>query len=140
MFRDSICSLGDYAVRNNSILLVEALDHGQCNVLNTLEEAQKLISTASSPGISGMFDFHNCADEKESWDVLIKKYSGMIRHVHINEWDGGPPGSGNSDYVPAFAALKEIGFDGWVSMEIFSTPPNAAQLVTDAFNFMKDMA
>jgi len=130
--RDSLLSLGGYAVECNSTLLIEALDHDQCDVINTLEEARDLVSAVSSPGIASMFDFHNCGDEKESWDTLIRKYSGMISHVHINEWGGGPPGSGESDYVPAFRALKEIAFDGWISMEIFSTPIDAAVVVSDA--------
>ena len=135
--RDKLCSLGEYAVKCNSTLLIEALDHNQCDVINTLEEAHALVKTVSSPGISSMFDFHNCGDEKESWDVLIRKYTGVIKHVHINEWDGGPPGSGDSDYKPAFRALKETGFDGWVSMEIFTQPADAAALVSNALTFMK---
>ena len=137
MLRDGILSLGDYALSCNSTLLIEALDHSQCNVINTLEEAQGLVNAASSPGISSMFDFHNCRDEKESWDALIRKYAGIVKHVHINEWDGGPPGSGDSDYVPAFKALKEIAFDKWVSMEIFSTPADAETVVTNALVYMR---
>ena len=137
--QDGISSLAAYAVDCNSTLLIEALDQGQCNVVNTLEEAQGLVNSITSPGVSSMFDFHNCGDEKESWDALIRKYSGVIKHVHINEWDGGPPGSGSSDYAPAFKALKEIAFDKWVSMEIFSTPADAETLVTDALVFMKTM-
>ena len=136
IFRDGISSLGDFAVSCNSILLPEHLDHGQCNVLNTLEEAQDIVNYASSPGISGMFDFHNSGDETESWEALIRKYKEIIKHVHINEWDGGPPGTGKSDYAPSFRTLREIGFDGWVSMEIFSEPENPALLITDALEFM----
>ena len=137
MLRDSFSSLGDHAVKCNSVLLIEALDHKHCNVINTLEQAKELVEAVSSPGISSMFDFHNCGDEKESWDTLIRKYSKIIKHVHINEWDGGPPGSGTSDYGPAFRALKEIAFEDWISMEIFSVPADAATLVTSAMAFIK---
>jgi sugar phosphate isomerase/epimerase len=130
-------SLGDYAVKCNSSLLIEALDHSQCDVINTLAEAGELAEAAASPGIGSMFDFHNCGDEKESWDALIRRYAPVLRHVHINEWDGGPPGSGNSDYIPAFRALKEIAFEGWVSMEIFTQPADAAAVVKGAIEFMK---
>jgi len=137
LLRDCLCSLGDYAVKCNSKVLIEALDSTQCDVINTLAEAAELVNAAASPGLSSMFDYHNCGDEKESWDVLIRTYAPVIKHVHINEWDGGPPGSGSSDYLPAFRALKETGFDGWISMEIFSQPVDAAALVTNALAFMK---
>jgi sugar phosphate isomerase/epimerase len=138
LLRDELCSLADYAVRCNSTLLVEALDHTQCDTINTLAEAQELIDAASSPGISGMFDFHNCGDEKESWDALIRNYSGMIKHVHINEQDGGPPGSGASDYAPAFGALREIAYNGWISMEIFTQPADVETAVKNAFTFISE--
>ena len=58
------------------------------------------------------------------WEKTMKyalcKYAAIIKHIHINEWDGGPPGSGSSDYVTAFKAINEIGFDGWISLEFFS--------------------
>ena len=136
MLRDSLSSLGDYAVNCNSTLLLEALDHKQCDVINTLSEVSDMVNEISSPGISSMFDFHNCADEKESWEELIKKYTTIIKHVHINEWDGGPPGSGSSDYTPAFKALRETNFEGWISMEIFSEPPDPAAIISDALTFM----
>ena len=135
--RDSLSELGDYALGCNSTLLIEALDKSQCNVINTLEEAKELVNAVSSEGLSSMFDFHNCADEKMSWEKLIRRYEGIIKHIHINEWDGGYPGSGSSDYVPAFKAIMETGFEGWISMEIFSQPSDAAALVSDAFVFMK---
>ena len=140
LLKDCLCSLGEHAAVCNSKLLIEALDHNQCDVINTLAEAAALVTAAASPGIASMFDFHNCGDEKESWELLIRKYAAIIKHVHINEWDGGPPGSGSSDYNPAFRALKETGFNGWISMEIFSQPADAAGLVTNALSFMKKEA
>ena len=137
MLRDCLLSLGDYAVSCNSTLLLEALDHSQCDVINTLAQAGELVNIIASPGISSMFDFHNCADETESWEELIRRYAPIIKHVHINEWDGGPPGCGSSDYIPAFKMLKEIDFNGWISMEIFSEPVNPAAVVADALAFMK---
>jgi sugar phosphate isomerase/epimerase len=137
LFQECLSSLAHHAAECNSTILVEALDHSQCDVINTLAEAEKLISAIASPGVSGMFDFHNCADETAPWDTLIRKYSRVIKHIHINEWDGGPPGSGDSDYAPSFRAIREIGFDGWMSMEIFSQPDDAESLVRNALSFMK---
>jgi len=148
IFTDNVLSLANHAVKCNSTLLIESLAHEQCDVVNTLAQAKEIADSApspsglvegTSPGISGMFDFHNCGDETESWDVLIRKYAGFIKHVHINEVDGGPPGSGTSDYIPAFKALKEIAFDKWISMEIFTTPPDPFKVISDALVFTKKM-
>jgi sugar phosphate isomerase/epimerase len=137
VLRENLAALGEHALACNSRILLEALDGGQCDVVNTLAESKELIDAAGSPGISGMFDFHNVGDESESWEALIKKYRAMIRHVHINEMDGGPPGSGSSDYGPAFAALRDIGYDGWISMEIFNQPEDPAGTIREARAFMR---
>jgi sugar phosphate isomerase/epimerase len=50
---------------------------------------------------------------------LIECFKDSIRHVHFNEIDGGYPGSGNSDYAPAFEALKRCDYCGWISLEVF---------------------
>ncbi|MDR1318639.1 MAG: sugar phosphate isomerase/epimerase [Treponema sp.] len=134
---ESLVSLGDFAVSRNSRILLEALDHNQCDTVNTLEESLEMVKAAGSPGISAMFDFHNTGDEKESWDALIRRYRDIIAHVHINEMNGDVPGSGSSDYVPAFKALKEISFNGWVSVEIFNQPENPARVIGGAVAFMR---
>ncbi|MDR1575646.1 MAG: sugar phosphate isomerase/epimerase [Treponema sp.] len=137
ILKENLAALGDCAVSHNSRILLEALDHGQCDVVNTLDEAGEMVRAVNSPGVSGMFDFHNTGDETESWDALIRRNRETLRHVHINEMDGGPPGSGSSDYVPAFKALRETGFSGWISMEIFSRPADPAGTVTAAIRFMR---
>jgi sugar phosphate isomerase/epimerase len=96
-----------------------------------------MVKAAGSPGISAMFDFHNAGDEKESWESLIRRYRDIIAHVHINEMNGDIPGSGTSDYVPAFRALGETGFKGWRSVEIFNQPENPAQAIGSALAFMR---
>jgi sugar phosphate isomerase/epimerase len=135
---ESLASLGDFAVSCNSKILLEALDHSQCDVVNTLAESLEMVKAIGSPGISGMFDFHNTGDEKESWESLIRRYRDLVAHVHINEMNGDVPGSGTSDYVPAFRALGETAFEGWISVEIFSQPENPARAIGGALAFMRE--
>jgi sugar phosphate isomerase/epimerase len=137
ILKESLALLGDFAVSRNSRILLEALDHNQCDVVNTLAESKEIIDAVGSPGISGMFVFHNAGDETENWESLIRRYRDIIAHVHINEMDGGPPGSGVSDYGPAFAALGDIEYKGWVSMEIFNQPEDPAGTIGRALAFMQ---
>ncbi len=52
----------------------------------------------------------------------------MLVHVHAAENHRGTPGSGQVDWDATFAALAEIGYDGWVVIEAFgdSLPELAA--------------
>ncbi len=106
----------------NSFLLIEQLSTDQTDVVTTFEEAAAMVDRIGAPAVSSMFDFHNSAGLPQAWDELIRRYASYIRHVHLNEVDGKAPGTGVSDYAPAWKALKDSGYSGWGSIEIFEIP------------------
>jgi D-psicose/D-tagatose/L-ribulose 3-epimerase len=120
-------------------ILVESLSPEQTDVVNTLSEAVHLADTAGSPAVSSMFDFRNVSSEAESWDTLLERHYSNIRHVHANEIDGRAPGTGMSDYLPAWRTLLQHGYNGWVSVEIFETPADPARILGNAMNLFKTL-
>ncbi len=129
----SVCAA---AHENNSLLLMEALPLRESNVVNTLADAQQLIETVNCPAVRGMFDFHNCADESLRWAELIERYAAVIRHVHLNTRSGSYPRRLTAEYRNAFARLQRIGYNRWVSLEIFHQPQDAAQVLRDTRQFL----
>jgi sugar phosphate isomerase/epimerase len=92
-----------------------------------------------SGGVQGIFDFHNCSDETQVWPELIREHVSMIRHVHLNELNGSYPGTGNSDFLPAFRALAEISYSGWVSLEVFHVPEDPEKVLSETGRFLDAM-
>jgi sugar phosphate isomerase/epimerase len=119
LLKNGLQELAPFAEAASVKILVEALASKMTNVINTLQEAKECIFSIDSPSISSMFDFHNCGDETKPWHQLIEDYFDIIEHVHLNEADGNYPGTGKSDFVPAFKALKERHYKRWISLEIF---------------------
>ena len=58
-------------------------------------------------------------DSDAPWKTLIREHAAYIEHVHVNTPEGSYPRSVNPEYADAFDALGEIGYDGWISLEIF---------------------
>ena len=57
----------------------------------------------------------------------IRAAGSQIGHVHLADSNRRPAGLGHTDFKPVFAALKEIGYGGYVSAEAFPYPnPEAA--------------
>jgi D-psicose/D-tagatose/L-ribulose 3-epimerase len=48
-----------------------------------------------------------------------------LGHVHISENDRGIPGTGHNDWKGILRVLKEIGYDGWMTIESFAQPEPA---------------
>ncbi|MCL1817858.1 MAG: sugar phosphate isomerase/epimerase [Spirochaetaceae bacterium] len=122
-------------------ILLEALPSSVTDTVNTLGEAEKIIRAIGRPGVSGMFDFDNTADETESWDGLIARYWDIIQHVHIRGRKGEPlvPGT-EADYRPAFSVLRSRGFAAWVSLEIFTVPHDPRKVLRETLGFLKEVA
>ncbi len=124
--KEAFVRFEEYAGGHTSCLAIEFLSKAQSNVINTFDEARKVLPGGRrGRNVTAMFDFHNTADEKESWETLIRKNIDIIDHVHVNRMDGSCPGAEDVDeYRPAFGALIECGYDGWFSLEDFSRSPD----------------
>jgi D-psicose/D-tagatose/L-ribulose 3-epimerase len=137
--KEGLSKIAPYAAKCSAKILVEALPSKDTNVINTLKESRELIQSINKPGISGMFDFHNCVDETLTWSELIEKYFDIIQHVHLNEVNGSYPGTGNSDFAPAFMKLAEKKYGGWISLEIFHQPDDPGFALSKTMQFILDM-
>ena len=136
-FVDGLESVASHALERGVTVLVEALPRNQCDVVLTLGEAAGIVREIGSPSIQTMFDTHNAVDEKEPHDALIDRYFDVIRHVHVNEMDGGHPGTGSYDFRPVLEALKRRGYDRWVSVEAFLFGPGAEKIATESLQYLQ---
>ncbi|HEV2501200.1 MAG TPA: sugar phosphate isomerase/epimerase family protein, partial [Terriglobia bacterium] len=117
--------LRDAAARGRELgvtLCIEPLNRFETYFLNTLEDAARLVCDTRSPNVRIHFDtFHANIEERhppESLRLVAKE----LGHVHLSENDRGIPGTGHNDWRGVFLALKEIGYDGWMTIESFAQP------------------
>jgi sugar phosphate isomerase/epimerase len=136
---DGLARLAPRAAARHATISMEALDHSQTDVVNTLADAVAVVKQVNHPAIQTMFDFHNIPDETEPPEVLVRRFRPMIRHVHINEMDGRHPGTGHFDFLPVLRVLKETKYTGWVSLEVFDFTPGAERIGSEAMAYMKKL-
>lgn len=139
-FIDGLARIAPHAQDCGVTVLVEPLPRILANVVRTIDEATKVIAEIGNPAIQTMFDVHNTADETEPHEALIRKHGSQIRHVHVNEMDGGCPGRGDYDFKPMFRALDGIGYKGWVSLEVFDFKSDPDQIAKDSITYLKKQA
>jgi sugar phosphate isomerase/epimerase len=114
------------------MLLLEPLSPQFTNVVNTVADAVALVREIQSPAVSSMFDTHNTIAETDPHDEVIRRNIRHIRHVHLNEMDGRHPGTGRYDFARVLRALREVSYDGWLSVEFFQFKPSGETIAREA--------
>lgn len=103
-------------------LCVEPLNRFETYFLNTQADAAHLIDEIGAPNVLVHFDtFHANIEEKDPVKTL-RGLNTRLGHVHISENDRGIPGQGHVDWRGTLLALKEIEYDGWLTIESFAEP------------------
>lgn len=140
-FAEGLTAVADHAQQRGVKVLIEHLDHTQTDVVNTLAQAKAIVDKVNHPAIKMMFDFHNTADETEPFDVLIKRFYDSCYHVHVQEMDGKHLGQGNAvnDFVKAFQFLKDVGYERWVSLEVFDFTPGGKVIGEESMKVFKQI-
>ena len=134
---DGLASVAPHAAESGVTILVEALPKGQCDVVQTLDEAATIVQEINSPGVRTMFDTHNAVDEIEPHAVLLDRHYELIRHIHVNEMDGKHCGAGSYDFKPVLNVLQSRAFPGWVSLEAFDFSPGAEKIAGDSLRYLE---
>ena len=66
-----------------------------------------------------MYDtFHSNIEEKDSVGSITRA-GKHINHIHISENNRGTPGKGNIPWKETFSAIKNIIYEGWLTIEVF---------------------
>ncbi len=140
-FAENLVTVADHAQHRDIKILIEPLGKRTTDVVNTLEEAQKLAKQVNHPAIQIMFDFSNTVDETDSFDVLLRKYYKYIHHIHVQEMSGKYLGTGTAvnDYVKAFQALKDLRYDKWISLEVFDFSPGGKTIAEESMRTLKQI-
>ena len=116
---DHIRRVAQYAAPSGLTLAEEVVNRFELYLLNTLAQASRFVDEVAQPNCRIHMDtFHSNIEEKQPGEAIMAAGS-RIGHVHIPENDRGVPGSGHVAWDATFDALRDIGYDGWLTVESF---------------------
>ena len=139
LFREGLAAVAPHAGQRGVTILIEPLPSKDCDVVNTLGEAVRIVEEIGHPAIQTMFDFHNTVDEREPLDSLVRRNFAHIRHVHINEMDGRYPGSGKFDFLPVLRVLADLNYRHWISLEVFDFKPGPDDIARATMEYLRKL-
>lgn len=135
-FVEGLRSVAPHAESRGVCILIESLPANQTDVIGSLDEAVEIMQQVASPAVRTMFDTHNAVDETQPHASLIEKHFAHIRHVHVNETDGGHCGTGDYEFQPVLATLRRLNYGGWISLEAFDFAPGAERIASESLRHL----
>ena len=100
-------------------LSVEYLNRFEVYFLNTASDARRLVDAVGHPNLQTMYDTFHANIEETSIPGAISALGDAMAHVHISENHRGIPGTGLVQWEETFRALRDSGYDGWLTIEAF---------------------
>lgn len=127
--RDALATLGEHAKQFSLPVFYEPLNRYETDQANTLAEG--LVTIHGIANIQLLADFFHMNIEESDMGKAIRDAGSAIGHVHFADSNRMAIGFGHLDVGPAIHALRQIGYAGYLSAEVFSKPDaNAAAAQT----------
>lgn len=118
-------------------IALEPLGPTEGNFLNRATQAVELIQMLQSENVQLHLDVKAMSSEGEPIDQIIRDNRKHLIHFHANDSNLLGPGMGDVDQRPIFAALKEIDYQGWVSVEVFNYKPGVETILRQSWEGMQ---
>jgi len=116
-FRALAKSVAGAAQKSGILLVLEPLNAGETNFLNSLKEGAVMVEAVGHPNFKLLADFYHLVRAGETPDSIVRA-GAHIKHCHIAENEKRtPPGTVGDDFRPFLKALIKIGYRGRISME-----------------------
>jgi sugar phosphate isomerase/epimerase len=121
-------------------LCLEPLSPPEADFINTCAEAQAIIERLGHPQFVLHLDVKAMSTDDGPTTDLIRRHGKTAGHFHANDANRRGPGFGATDFVPIFQALKESGYPGWVSVEVFDYAPDPVTIARESIRYMRECA
>ncbi|MES2692953.1 MAG: sugar phosphate isomerase/epimerase family protein [Verrucomicrobiota bacterium] len=123
--------------RRGITICFEPLPAEDTNFVNTAEEAIKFARELNSPAFKVILDVRAMSHEAKPVPDILRASAGEFAYVHANDKNLKGPGFGDVDFRPIAAALRDTGYDGMVSVEVFNFDEGPEAIATKSLEYLK---
>lgn len=109
--------LGTVAEKAGSLLYFEPLNRYEDHMVNTLAQACEYCEAVGVNSVKVLGDFYHMNIEEANPAASLEASRRHLGHIHLADSNRLEPGAGHFDFAAALAALKQIGYSGFMAIE-----------------------
>jgi sugar phosphate isomerase/epimerase len=136
---EAFADLAGTAEECGVMLCIEPLAPAETNFVATAAEARRLVDAVGHPQFRMMLDVKAMSADEEPVPDVIRHSAGYFEHFHANDANLNGPGFGDTDFRPIVAALRDVGYDGYVSVEVFNFEPGPEAIARESLRYLKEV-
>jgi sugar phosphate isomerase/epimerase len=143
LFVEILKPLAEHAHELGVLLLIEP-EPGL--LLETTDQYLEVAERLNAPSVGLNFDIGHAFCVSEDIPAAICKLAPQIRHFHVEDISAERvhhhlvPGTGAIDFAEVFRAIRAIGYDGWVTVELYPFVDDPDQAARTALEMLKPIA
>lgn len=128
------------------VVCLEALNRYENNLINTAAQALEMIDEVGADNLYAHLDSFHMNIEEPSPAAAIRSCADRLGYLHVAENFRGYLGTGSIDFQAIFNAVVDIGYEGPIGLEVFSSavvnPEHSARLAIwrEVWSDSEDMA
>lgn len=101
---------------------LEPLNRYETDLIHTVQEGLDLIQRVGAENFGLLLDTFHMSIEEPSIEASIRACGDRIFHFHVADSNRWYPGAGHLDFRVILAALRETGYQGYISGEFMPLP------------------
>ena len=118
---ETLKMLCDYALERGILLAMEPLNRFETDFMNTVDQGLQVIELVGKPNLGFLLDTFHMNIEEKSIVGAIHKAGERIYNFHACANDRGIPGEDSFDWKAIAQALRDVSYDGAITIESFTT-------------------
>lgn len=122
LLTDALGDLGGHAARHGQVILYEPLNRYETDLFNRQAEAAAFLETAALPHVKLLCDLFHMNIEEADVAGAVAACGRHVGHVHWADSNRRAVGFGHIEPASVVAALRTIGYEGYLSAEVFPLP------------------
>lgn len=112
----------DFAQNCGVIILMEAINRYEVNWLNSVSDGINVIKKINKNNVLLHIDTFHMNIEDPSFRDSILEANNLVGYVHFADSNRWAPGYGHINFQEIISALREINYQGFLSLEVFPLP------------------